>query len=216
MDIRKRTNNSNFVTAILALLVLLLAFTGITYAWFTSGSGLSVEMVVNIGGLNLKMYQSISGSRVEINTLEDNADSATASYVDITNGDGVLEIRPDTTYTLNLILSNEDAGSEAPYIRYKIEMYAQNYPTDILLNPNITISSPSTDTGAGVFVLDSDGYYYYQNSSTGNPIEYSSGTSKTMISTFTIPYSDYYNNPNINGNSIKIVITVEGSDTGSW
>ena len=114
MDIRKRTNNSNFVTAILALLVLLLAFTGITYAWFTSGSGLSVEMVVNIGGLNLKMYQSISGSRVEINTLEDNADSATVSYVDITNGDGVLEIRPDTTYTLNLILPAPILQLESP------------------------------------------------------------------------------------------------------
>ncbi len=187
---------------------------GVTNSWFTSGQGQQIECIVTIGQINLNVYQG----DVLINSNEDNETASSPSYVDLTSGTNNRKILPDQDYTLNLTLRNEETtGTQSIYVRYKIELFACNNGTDILLNPIISgyTTPASSSNGLGFVYNSADGYYYYQNGSGVNQT-LPAGANVNIIGSFNIPYSDFaYTGEysTINGNNIKLVITIEGFDT---
>lgn len=210
----KVVSSLNVLTVLVILVGLLLAFVGVTSAWFTSGQGLQIECIVNIGQMNLSVYQVMdSGDEILIRTFNENETSTTPSYVDITNGAGTKEIIPDVQNSLTLKLVNNDAGTQSVYLRYKIEFYVSNYNSDdILLDSNISGFIAPTETSNG-FVY-SNGYYYYQNASGENQI-FDLNEDVNLMTSFTISYSNFEFDgeyPTISGNNFKMIITIEGFD----
>ena len=185
-----------------------------TNAWFTSGDNQQVQIILEISNINLQVYQKLSGESGEgtlIKTYEENDEEQEKSYINLTDSSNnvVREILPNTDYSLNLTLKNADTGSASVFVRYKIEMFI-NGETDTLIDLNIIGASAPNGATAG-FELDSDGYYYYRNSS-GNQ-RYPSQANLNMLTAFSIPYSEFIDiTNNINADSVKLVVTIEGFD----
>lgn len=185
-----------------------------TNAWFTSGDNQQVQIILEISNINLQVYQKLSGESGEgtlIKTYEENDEEQEKSYINLTDSSNnvVREILPNTDYSLNLTLKNADTGSASVFVRYKIEMFI-NGETDTLIDLNIIGASAPNGATAG-FELDSDGYYYYRNSS-GNQ-RYPSQANLNMLTAFSIPYSEFIDITNdINADSVKLVVTIEGFD----
>ena len=185
-----------------------------TNAWFTSGDNQQVQIILEISNINLQVYQKLSGESGEgtlIKTYEENDEEQEKSYINLTDNSNnvVREILPNTEYSLNLTLKNADTGSASVFVRYKIEMFI-NGETDTLIDLNIIGASAPNGATAG-FELDSDGYYYYRNSS-GNQ-RYPSQANLNMLTAFSIPYSEFIDiTNNINADSVKLVVTIEGFD----
>ncbi len=185
-----------------------------TNAWFTSGDNQQVQIILQISNINLQVYQKLSGESGEgtlIKTYEENDEEQETSYINLTDSsnNAVREILPNTEYSLNLTLKNADTGSASVFVRYKIEMFI-NGETDTLIDLNIIGASAPNGATAG-FELDSDGYYYYRNSS-GNQ-RYPSQANLNMLTAFSIPYSEFIDiTNNINADSVKLVVTIEGFD----
>lgn len=210
----KVVSSLNVMTVLIILLGLLLAFVGVTNSWFTSGQGLQIECIVNIGQMNLSLYQVNSdGEDVLIRTFNENETSNQPSYVDVTNGEGTKEIVPDVENSLTLKLVNNDQGDQSVYLRYKIEFYVSDYNSnDILLNS--TIAGYTAPTASNNGFVYSNGYYYYQNNAGENQI-FPYGEEINLMTSFVIDYSSFAFDgeyPTISGNNFKIVITVEGFD----
>ena len=185
-----------------------------TNAWFTSGDNQQVQIILQISNINLQVYQKLSGESGEgtlIKTYEENDEEQEKSYINLTDSSNnvVREILPNTEYSLNLTLKNADTGSASVFVRYKIEMFI-NGETDTLIDLNIIGASAPNGATAG-FELDSDGYYYYRNSS-GNQ-RYPSQANLNMLTALSIPYSEFIDiTNNINADSVKLVVTIEGFD----
>lgn len=185
-----------------------------TNAWFTSGDNQQVQIILEISNINLQVYQKLPGESGEgtlIKTYEENDEEQEKSYINLTDSsnNAVREILPNTEYSLNLTLKNADTGSASVFVRYKIEMFI-NGETDTLIDLNIIGASAPNGATAG-FELDSDGYYYYRNSS-GNQ-RYPSQANLNMLTAFSIPYSEFIDiTNNINADSVKLVVTIEGFD----
>lgn len=185
-----------------------------TNAWFTSGDNQQVQIILEISNINLQVYQKLPGESGEgtlIKTYEENDEEQEKSYINLTDSSNnvVREILPNTEYSLNLTLKNADTGSASVFVRYKIEMFI-NGETDTLIDLNIIGASAPNGATAG-FELDSDGYYYYRNSS-GNQ-RYPSQANLNMLTAFSIPYSEFIDiTNNINADSVKLVVTIEGFD----
>ena len=185
-----------------------------TNAWFTSGDNQQVQIILEISNINLQVYQKLQGESGEgtlIKTYEENDEEQEKSYINLTDSSNnvVREILPNTEYSLNLTLKNADTGSASVFVRYKIEMFI-NGETDTLIDLNIIGASAPNGATAG-FELDSDGYYYYRNSS-GNQ-RYPSQANLNMLTAFSIPYSEFIDITNdINADSVKLVVTIEGFD----
>lgn len=185
-----------------------------TNAWFTSGDNQQVQIILQISNINLQVYQKLSGESGEgtlIKTYEENDEEQEKSYINLTDSsnNAVREILPNTEYSLNLTLKNADTGSASVFVRYKIEMFI-NGETDTLIDLNIIGASAPNGATAG-FELDTDGYYYYRNSS-GNQ-RYPSQANLNMLTAFSIPYSEFIDiTNNINADSVKLVVTIEGFD----
>ena len=185
-----------------------------TNAWFTSGDNQQVQIILQISNINLQVYQKLSGESGEgtlIKTYEENDEEQEKSYINLTDSSNnvVREILPNTEYSLNLTLKNADTGSASVFVRYKIEMFI-NGETDTLIDLNIIGATAPNGATAG-FELDSDGYYYYRNSS-GNQ-RYPSQANLNMLTAFSIPYSEFIDiTNNINADSVKLVVTIEGFD----
>lgn len=185
-----------------------------TNAWFTSGDNQQVQIILQISNINLQVYQKLQGESGEgtlIKTYEENDEEQEKSYINLTDSSNnvVREILPNTEYSLNLTLKNADTGSASVFVRYKIEMFI-NGETDTLIDLNIIGASAPNGATAG-FELDSDGYYYYRNSS-GNQ-RYPSQANLNMLTAFSIPYSEFIDiTNNINADSVKLVVTIEGFD----
>ena len=185
-----------------------------TNAWFTSGDNQQVQIILQISNINLQVYQKLPGESGEgtlIKTYEENDEEQEKSYINLTDSSNnvVREILPNTEYSLNLTLKNADTGSASVFVRYKIEMFI-NGETDTLIDLNIIGASAPNGATAG-FELDSDGYYYYRNSS-GNQ-RYPSQANLNMLTAFSIPYSEFIDiTNNINADSVKLVVTIEGFD----
>lgn len=185
-----------------------------TNAWFTSGDNQQVQIILEISNINLQVYQKLSGESGEgtlIKTYEENDEEQEKSYINLTDSsnNAVREILPNTEYSLNLTLKNGDTGSASVFVRYKIEMFI-NGETDTLIDLNIIGASAPNGATAG-FELDSDGYYYYRNSSVNQ--RYPSQANLNMLTAFSIPYSEFIDiTNNINADSVKLVVTIEGFD----
>lgn len=185
-----------------------------TNAWFTSGDNQQVQIILEISNINLQVYQKLPGESGEgtlIKTYEENNEEQEKSYINLTDSSNnvVREILPNTDYSLNLTLKNADTGSASVFVRYKIEMFI-NGETDTLIDLNIIGASAPNGATAG-FELDSDGYYYYRNSS-GNQ-RYPSQANLNMLTAFSIPYSEFIDITNdINADSVKLAVTIEGYD----
>ena len=185
-----------------------------TNAWFTSGDNQQVQIILEISNINLQVYQKLPGESGEgtlIKTYEENIAEQEKSYINLTDSSNnvVREILPNTEYSLNLTLKNADTGSASVFVRYKIEMFI-NGETDTLIDLNIIGASAPNGATAG-FELDSDGYYYYRNSS-GNQ-RYPSQANLNMLTAFSVPYSEFIDiTNNINADSVKLVVTIEGFD----
>ena len=185
-----------------------------TNAWFTSGDNQQVQIILQISNINLKKKKKLPGESGEgtlIKTYEENDEEQEKSYINLTDSSNnvVREILPNTEYSLNLTLKNADTGSASVFVRYKIEMFI-NGETDTLIDLNIIGASAPNGATAG-FELDSDGYYYYRNSS-GNQ-RYPSQANLNMLTAFSIPYSEFIDiTNNINADSVKLVVTIEGFD----
>lgn len=185
-----------------------------TNAWFTSGDNQQIQIILEISNINLQVYQKLPGETGEgtlIKTYEENNEEQEKSYINLTDSsnNAVREILPDTEYSLNLTLKNADTGSASIFVRYKIGMFI-NGETDTLIDLNIIGASAPNGTTAG-FELNSDGYYYYRNSSSNQ--RYPSQANLNMLTAFSIPYSEFINATNdINADSVKLVVTIEGFD----
>ena len=185
-----------------------------TNAWFTSGDNQQVQIILQISNINLQVYQKLPGESEEgtlIKTYEENIAEQEKSYINLTDSSNnvVREILPNTEYSLNLTLKNADTGSASVFVRYKIEMFI-NGETDTLIDLNIIGASAPNGATAG-FELDSDGYYYYRNSSANQ--RYPSQANLNMLTAFSIPYSEFIDiTNNINADSVKLVVTIEGFD----
>lgn len=185
-----------------------------TNAWFTSGDNQQVQIILEISNINLQVYQKLPGESGEgtlIKTYEENIAEQEKSYINLTDSSNnvVREILPNTEYSLNLTLKNADTGSASVFVRYKIEMFI-NGETDTLIDLNIIGASAPNGATAG-FELDSDGYYYYRNSSANQ--RYPSQANLNMLTAFSIPYSEFIDiTNNINADSVKLVVTIEGFD----
>ena len=210
---KKALNRSiNWGFSVCVILICLLMPILTTNAWFTAGENQQIQIVINIENINLNVYQKLNGDTGEgvlIKTFDENDGSGEKSYIDLTDGSGtgVREILPNQNYSLNLTLKNEDTGSASVYVRYKIVMFV-NGLTDTAIQLNISGQTAPNGTTAG-FELNSDGYYYYRNS-VGNQ-QYASQANLNMLTSFSIPYSEFVNN-DINADIVKLVVTVEACD----
>ncbi len=206
---------SIIVLAVLMILICLSLPLFKTSAWFTSGDNQQIQIVIKISNINLSVYQKFStstGDGTLIQTYDENEEATNKSYVDLTNGDGTTrEILPDNDYALTLTLKNEDKGTSSMYVRYKVELLINGTDADISLNLSISGQSAPTSTTAG-FVKNADGYYYYKDSAENN-LTYPSNTNLAMMTSFSIPYSEFIKTSNnINADTVKLVVTIEGFD----
>ena len=201
---------SYFAIAVVLLLCILIPISG-TGSWFTSGAGNQIELVVHIQNVKLNIYQQLTND-VLIYSDEENETAENKSYITFSG-----EILPDQSNDLTLKLKNEDKGESSVYVRFKVQLLMCSQAEDLPLDAVLEGMTAPTSSANG-FVLNSDGYYYYQNSA-GVYQPYVSETYATMFTSFTVPYAEFAENGVFNSVSAKIVklkITIEGSTTTSF
>ena len=172
-----------------------------TNAWFSYTNFKGVEIVAQIGMLDLKLYQQIESESYEILTNDVNSKESKKQYVQI---NGV--INPDDEIDLILTLKNEDPGSTSMYVKFKFEIYARGVTNDILVPTEISgIQKPNEN--ANGFVLDeSSGFYYLKNNAGNNVVlrgakelskdtgsEVTVGEEIRLMEKFKIPFSSFVN-----------------------
>ncbi len=199
----------NIISVFIILICLLLSCVGVTNAWFTSESQNGVLIKINVGKLQLNLYQDINGTSTKILTDVENGSAAKPQYV-VLNG----AILPDVKNDLILTLSNEDEGSASMYVRFKFEIYARGVLSDTLIESRIDGYVKQTSTTSG-FVL-SDGYYYYRDKTGANAL-FEKGASEVIMESFIVPYSSFINDAGtlkiINSDTIYINLVVEASSS---
>lgn len=119
-------------------------------------------------------------------------------------------ITPNVANNLKLILRNEDLGSTFG-IKFKVEFYAATAGGRVKLSSSIAGMDAPSGTKNG-FVLNADGYYYYQNSK-GEKVSFESATTnsttdRVMMTSFTINADSAFYGL-IGGNSIIMVVDIE-------
>ena len=191
-----------FITAI-ALLVALLCSINITGAWFSSGDGLKVECTVTIGKFNLQLWQNEVNTGTRVYSSTENA----TSYLDLSNAGANKIILPDTSYGLTLKLYNADKGTSSFKLRYKINFIVCGKTSDTTLN-NVTITGVDSS-----FTKSGDWYYYGSSSTSLNEFKYQ--TSATLITGFSIPYSEFYAK-GLNGENLKVELIVDCTSNSTF
>ncbi len=205
----KRVQSSNSIFALTAL-VLLISFISpliTSNSWFTS-KGYNIQCEINIGA-NIAIYQNIGGSENDV-TTSINANNVVNLTFTNSNGESVTMVEPDEQYGLNLLIKNNESAATTSGLRFKIQFYACG-ATNELLNASILGFTSPTST-AGGFAQSADGWVYYQNNS-GTTIAFASNTTATILTHFSIPYADFYAK-NLNGNNLKMILTIENATTG--
>ena len=202
----------NILSVFTILVCLFLSSIGVTNAWFTSEKSDGVLITINVGKLQLNLYQEIDGTKTKILTNDENSNSANPQYVELQG-----KIDPDEEMELILTLSNEDEGSTSMYVRYKFELYARGTDSDKLIPTTIDGNTEQTGTQKG-FVLD-NGYYYYRDKTGANAL-FEKGDSATIMQSFTIPYSSFINTNGtlklINSDTIYINLIIEASSSDTF
>lgn len=210
----------NVLSALIVLMSLLIGIVGSANAWFTAEHKNGIYIQMEIGDLKLKLYKNSVAKSNLIYTYEENqeVEEANKSFIPLSG-----EIQPDIFNSLDIILSNEDAGSASMYVRYKLEMYRRSYETeaDKLVPINVTQYVP-TNNSENRFRTHSDGYCYYQTAtgataqtySSSNNAKLSKNTIAQLFTGFTVPYSSFIdeNGKLIDGSdSLYLKLTIEAS-----
>lgn len=203
----KKTRNSFSLTIILTMMLLaclLMVSLGSTGAWF-SATGSVLKFQINLSGADIYVYQTLNGNDIKIDPSDQSVppDPLVQPYLKLEQ-----EIVPGEEVPLALKLDyNEASGS---YLRFKFEVFAlgqTNTKIPVLLN------IVSVDENQNGFQLLSDSYfcYYKWDSDSKDSIPEKIVGDVNLISGFTIEESDFADSQ-LNGNTIKIVLTVECSD----
>ncbi|MBR6779353.1 MAG: hypothetical protein IKM43_04365 [Clostridia bacterium] len=197
----KNVNLINILTVMIALVCLLMPALGWTGAWFTA-TGYKAEFgYVTVGSMPIYLYQD---KQVNSQTVKTKIDSNpvgndTPSYLELSS-----QIQPDVLVNVNtLYVQNDDAGTASYYIRFKFELFANG-------RNDTPVADSSVITFAGASSFTKNGQYYVSNT----PI--ASGQYLTMFTGFTVPYAcfvDSNGQPKFNAETVKIIITIEGSTT---
>ncbi len=198
-------SNSILILALILICACVFVPMMVVQAWFTAGEGKSIEIVAHIADINIKLYQ------VDDQNNETNIESDTPTYIDLTNGGENLEILPDEQYSLHLVLKNEDVGATSVKLRFSIEFYISTSDGDQLINSEIIGYTNPTNDSNGFIYSNTDNYYVY-SSLDGNEQTFPSGSQVDIITGFTIPYNSFIDSngePILNGNNLKIVVSVE-------
>lgn len=184
------------------LITIFLSMVGLSNSWFKMGlnssktSGIRVELNIS-SQLAWNVYQR-TGTNTDRKLGED-------SYISIYDSENaeVGEIMLDTDYTVKLVLKEEETTNQTAYLRYKIEFKTQS-------GADIT---PVTITGnSASLVKKDDGYYYYQNNGANATLD--NNAELTLMTTFNIPFDTFESLKN--SESIKIILTVEASDSSTF
>jgi len=189
--IKRKTNISINVVAVLATLLCLLVFSvGVGNAWFMTTKDREIHLIVNVGELRINLYQVKDGQTKEVYTNAKNSTEATPSFVVISG-----EILPDVSNDLVLKLENTDAGANV-YVKFKFNLYACGHEGDTLVSTNLTLGSN----------IVKDGDYYWYNDGTNNK-EFKDGDTIELLTGFTVPF-DSFKNFN-NSETLKLDLQIE-------
>ena len=200
----KKTRNSFSLTIILTMMLLaclLMVSLGSTGAWF-SATGSVLKFQINLSGADIYVYQTLNGNDVKL-------DASEQSYITLDQ-----EIAPGEEVPLILkVKNNELAGT---YLRFKFDVFAlgqENVSIPVSLNLDMV-----SENNNGFFQsAEGDEYWIYEQYISTNDDGSINCAPVTMtgelelISGFTIEESDFIEKQ-LNGNTIKIVLTVECSD----
>lgn len=216
---KTKTISINIISALIILICLCLGVVSGTNAWFTSERKNGVEIIVDVGVLQLKVYQNEvdANKNNEINSEKTNETAVEKKYIQL---DG--QISSDVPVNLKLILTNEDRGSAAMFIRYKFELFARGVEEDILIPTTIDGYGAVNATAKGFRQNLEDGFYYYQKAgstgefSTNNNALFENGQNSqiVLLTSFTVPYEDYCN---FNGSeTVYIKLTIQASSNNNF
>lgn len=204
----KNSISINVLSVLVILMSLLLIVVNPVNAWFTDAKQNGIAIEVELGNLNLKLYQNSIADANEILTNADNGKATTKKYIALNQ-----EIVPDVEVPLNLILANKDQGSASMYVRYKFALYQRGVSQDKEITTEIIGFTAKTDE-AGGFVKNDDGFYYYQDKTGANTL-FIKNASATLLTHFVVPYSQFMDaNGNIlikNSETIYIKLIVQAS-----
>ena len=189
----KKTRNSFSLTIILTMMLLaclLMVSLGSTGAWF-SATGAKLQFTLNLSGANVYVYQG-----------DTKLDASKQSYITLEQ-----EIVPGEEVPLALKLDYDEASGS--YLRFKFEVFALGQTkTKIPVWLNIV----SVDDNQNGFQLLSDTYFcYHTYLSETETVPEKITDDINLISGFIIEESDFAD-LQLNGNTIKVVLTVECSD----
>lgn len=198
-----KTRKSFSLTMILTIMLLgcLLIYSfGSTGAWFSS-TGSKLQFTLNVSGADIYVYQTINGNDIKLNAAEQ-------TYITLEQ-----EIVPGEEVPLVLkVKNNEPAGS---YLRFKFQVYALGQTnTFIPISSNYQKVIASADGFTEYYESGGSWFCYEQDSSKVGADESKQvkvNGETLLISGFTIP-EDYFDINNLNGHTIKVVMTVECSD----
>ena len=223
--IKKTTAISiNIVSVFIILISVFISCVGHANAWFTAGNYKGIEISATVGDLDVNLYQYDKSEDMDnpengekIITIATNEEATTdpKSYVDFSG-----EIKPDQEISLKLKMKNNDLGSTAMYVRFKLELFLRNPNEDVLIPIEIS-GMQSCDADSNGFVNGKDGWWYYQYNVTdgvynsSNNVEFKKGAEAILSTGITIPYSSFLDNSNnlqlINSGTLLIKITIDGS-----
>lgn len=193
--LKKEKISSILVVSILIVLMCLFMFiTSFSYAWFSVRETNGIQINVNIEGqLAWNVYQ------VENSTNRKLSDT---SYIKVyENNTEVHELLPDTTYTANIIIKEEENLNLSAYLKYKIEFMTQS---GVNINANIGgMDSNFAKIGS---------YYLYRNS--GIDAVLPNNASLVLMNNFSIPHDEFIKLQD--SESIKIVLTIDAYNLADW
>ena len=213
MNKRERFNLINVLLAAVIMLSLFVGSIGVGNAWFIASHNKGIQIVMNLSGMNLSLYQRVGNSEVLLNTNQKNEDSETPSYVTLQNN----EILPDVDNNLTLILENSDEGA-GTYLRFKLQLIAQGVQYNEEQQKYVkkeTVIPINLTLGAGI--VESGEYYYYGTADGEGNLTDSTFFEKTeetparltLLTTFIVPFSSFQL---LEGSeTVKLVLSIEGS-----
>lgn len=202
------------ISSVLAILVflILMVFSGFiygsTHAWFTSGSGVKISFEVEVGDLDVTIRQILSGTNEEVIIYRGGEYFNEINLASKENDSKYIfpDINPvETSYDLNLEMSNADIGVGSVKIKYKVDFYACGLNSDTLLNSDIIGYTAPSGSTSGFVYNSADGYYYYRKADNTLDDLASNATVKLMTK-FKINYDDAY--ASSNASTIKMVLNI--------
>lgn len=206
----KKAISINLVSALIILICLFIGIVDKTNSWFTSSHRNGVEIVVNVGDLNLTVNQIKGNVKTEIytNSVNQGKQDAEKSYVMLDS-----EIAPNVPISLNLELTNnEQQYADSMYLCFALTLYAQGVTEDTIIPIEIAGFTPANTSVAG-FVKSGDYYYYALKTgdTTYKSVKFESGATKTLLTEFTVSLDEFLK---LNGSeTVRLELEINASST---